>query len=130
MTMNANMNESARGLGRVLLIAGAALIVVGAAGYLLPEGRVHWTALIPAILGLLAVALSRAVAWPMVALVGGVLLCGVALMGGGSALPQLPNVLIGEASAATTSRAATAVVAIGTLIGLARAWFAPKRATV
>jgi len=128
VTMNTSMNDSARGLGRVLLIMGALLIVIGAAGYLLPEGRVHWTALIPAILGVLAVILSRAVAWPMVALVGGVLLCGVALMGGGSALPQLPGVLSGEASAATTSRAATALVAIGALLGLARAWFAPKRA--
>ncbi len=128
MTMHTHTTHSTRGLGRVLLIAGLALIVIGAAGYLLPEGRVHWTALIPAILGVLAVLLSRAVAWPMVALVGGVLLCGVALMGGGSALPQLPAVLTGEASAATTSRAMTAVVAIGTLIGLARARIGAKRA--
>ena len=113
---------------RVLLAMGALLIVIGVSGYFLPEGRVHWTALIPAILGVLALALSRAKSWPVAAF-GGAALCAIALMGGGSALPQLPGVFMGEAGAAIASRAATALVAILALIGLALAWLRAKPET-
>ncbi|WP_270938675.1 hypothetical protein, partial [Falsiroseomonas oryzae] len=91
-------------VARVLRVLGVVLLAIGAAGYLLPAGAVHWTALIPAMLGLLAVAASFARnAWVAAAL-GGVV-CLVALMGGGSALPQVPALLAGEAGAAVASRA-------------------------
>ncbi|WP_237213923.1 hypothetical protein [Falsiroseomonas oryziterrae] len=107
-------------VGRVLRVLGIALIGIGAAGYLLPAGAVHWTALIPAALGLLALAASLARnAWIAAAL--GAVICAVALMGGGSALPQLPALLSGEAGAAIASRASTALAAILALAGIAYA---------
>ena len=98
-------------VARVLRVQGIALVVIGAAGYLLPAGTVHWTALIPAALGLLALGASfvRNV-WVAASL--GAVVCVVALMGGGSALPQVPALLTGEAGAAIASRASTAVAAI------------------
>lgn len=98
-------------VARVLRVLGVVLVAIGAAGYLLPAGTVHWTALIPAILGLLALAASFARS-AVVAAVLGAVVCGVALMGGGSALPQVPALLAGEAGPAIASRAATAAVAI------------------
>ncbi len=105
-------------VARTLRMLGVALLVVGAAGYLLPAGVVHWTALIPAILGLLALAASLA-RNAFVAAALGVVVCAVALMGGGSALPQLPALLGGEAGPAIASRAATALLAILALGGIA-----------
>jgi hypothetical protein len=105
-------------VARVLRVLGVALLVIGAAGYLLPAGAVHWTALIPAALGLLALGASFARnAWVAAAL--GAVVCAVALMGGGSALPQLPALLSGEAGAAVASRAGTALAAILALAGMA-----------
>jgi hypothetical protein len=52
------------------------------------------------------------------AAVGGALVAVVALAGGGSALVQLPALLVGEAGAAVASRSATAVAAILALGGL------------
>jgi hypothetical protein len=52
----------------------------------------------------------------------------VALMGGGSALAQLPALLAGDAGAAIASRAATAIAAILALAGLAWALLAGRRA--
>ncbi len=102
----------------MLRVLGVALLVIGAAGYLLPAGAVHWTALIPAALGLLALGASFARnAWVAAAL--GAVVCAVALMGGGSALPQLPALLSGEAGAAVASRAGTALAAILALAGMA-----------
>ena len=104
-------------VARVLRVLGVGLIAIGAAGYLLPAGSVHWTALIPAALGLLALAASFARnAWVAAAL--GAVVCLVALMGGGSALPQLPALFAGEAGAAVASRASTAIVAILALAGM------------
>ncbi|BDG72852.1 hypothetical protein [Roseomonas fluvialis] len=97
---------------------GAVLLVVGAAGYLLPAPPVHWTALIPAGLGVVALLVSLAGRWPVAAAIGGALVAVIALAGGGSALPQLPALLAGEASAAVASRSATAVAAILALGGL------------
>lgn len=98
-------------VARVLRVLSVTLLFIGAAGYLLTAGAVHWTALIPAALGLLALAASFARnAWVAAAL--GAVVCGVALMGGGSALPQLPALLAGEAGPAVASRASTALVAI------------------
>jgi hypothetical protein len=105
-------------VARVLRVAGPVLLVIGAAGYLLPAGAVHWTALIPAILGLFAIAASFA-RNAFVAAGLGVVVCLVALMGGGSALPQVPALLAGEAGPAIASRAATAMVAILALAGMA-----------
>ncbi len=105
-------------VARVLRVLGVALLVIGAAGYLLPAGAVQWTALIPAALGLLALGASFARnAWVAAAL--GAVVCAVALMGGGSALPQLPALLSGEAGAAVASRAGTALAAILALAGMA-----------
>jgi len=128
--MATNTEQTLRGrmTERVLLAMGVLLIVIGVSGYFLPEGRVHWTALIPAILGVLALVLSRVKSWP-VAVIGGMVLCAIALMGGGSALPQLPVVLMGEAGAALASRASTALVAILALIGLALVWLRTKPET-
>ncbi len=98
---------------------GAALLVVGAAGYLLPAGPVHWTALIPAGLGVAALLVSLAGRWPVAAAIGGAVVAFVALAGGGSALAQLPALLAGEAGAAVASRSATAIAAILALVGLA-----------
>ncbi|WP_203072397.1 hypothetical protein [Falsiroseomonas ponticola] len=107
-------------LARVLRPAGLLLLLIGIAGYALPAGPVHWTALIPAMLGGLALAAAR-LRHPYAAAGLGALVCLIALMGGGSALPQLPAVLAGEAGPATASRAATALVALLTLAGLALA---------
>jgi hypothetical protein len=97
---------------------GAVLLLVGAAGYLLPAPPVHWTALIPAGLGVVALLVSLAGRWPVAAAVGGALVAMVALAGGGSALVQLPALLTGEAGAAVASRSATAAAAILALGGL------------
>jgi hypothetical protein len=105
-------------VARVLRVLGVALLVIGAAGYLLPAGTVHWTALIPAALGLLALGASFVRnAWVAAAL--GAVVCAVALMGGGSALPQVPALLAGEAGPAIASRAGTALAAILALAGMA-----------
>jgi hypothetical protein len=105
-------------VARVLRVLGVALLVIGAAGYLLPSGTVHWTALIPAMLGLLALGASFARnVWVAAAL--GAVVCAVALMGGGSALPQVPALLAGEAGPAIASRAGTALAAILALAGMA-----------
>jgi hypothetical protein len=112
--------RKADGVARVVRVLALALVAIGAAGWLLPAGSVHWTALIPAILGLLALAACFArKPWVVAAL--GALVCAVALLGGGSALPQLPALLAGEAGAAIASRAATAIVAILALAGIAHA---------
>lgn len=116
--MALSTSPTIRPVAIVLRALGAALVAIGAAGWLLPAGSVHWTALIPAILGALALAASFArTTWVAAAL--GVLVCAVALMGGGSALPQLPALLAGEAGPAIASRATTALVAILALGGLA-----------
>ena len=105
-------------VARVLRVLGAVLLVIGAAGYLLPAGAVHWTALIPAALGVLAILASfLRNAWAAAAL--GVVVCAVALAGGGSALGQVPALLSGEAGAAIASRASTAFVALLALGGMA-----------
>lgn len=105
-------------VSRILRVLGVALLVIGASGYLLPAATVHWTALIPAALGGLALAASFARnAWVAAGL--GALVCAVALMGGGSALPQVPALLSGEAGAAIASRASTALAAILALAAIA-----------
>lgn len=105
-------------VARVLRVLGAVLLVVGAAGYLLPAGAAHWTALIPAILGVVAIAASfLRNAWAAAAI--GALVCVVALAGGGSALAQVPALLAGDAGAAIASRAATAAAAIAALAAMA-----------
>lgn len=104
-------------VARVLRVLGVALLAIGAAGYLLPAGAVHWTALIPAMLGALALAASFA-RNAFVAAGLGAVVCLVALMGGGSALPQVPALLGGDAGPAIASRAATAAVAILALAGM------------
>jgi hypothetical protein len=109
----------------VLRPAGLVLLVIGIAGYLLPAGPVHWTALIPAMLGLLALGTSL-LRNPYAAAALGALVCAIALMGGGSALPQIPALLAGEAGPATASRAATAIVALLALAGIAHALLRPR----
>ncbi len=107
-------------LAGVLRAAGLVLLVIGAAGYLLPSGTVHWTALIPAILGAIALGASF-LRNPWAAAGLGAFVCAIALMGGGTALPQIPALLAGDAGPATASRATTAIVAILALAGLAHA---------
>jgi hypothetical protein len=112
----------------VLRVFGGVLLLVGALGYLVPAPPVHWTALIPAGLGLVALLASFAGRWPVAAAAGGALVAVVALMGGGSALAHLPALLSGDAGAAIASRAATAIAAILGLAGLAWALLAGRRA--
>jgi hypothetical protein len=107
----------------VLRILGFVLLAIGLAGYLLPAGPVHWTALIPAGLGLLALLVSL-LRNPAVAAGIGAVVCLLALFGGASALGQVPALLAGEAGAAAASRAATAVAAV---IGLAALALATRR---
>jgi hypothetical protein len=107
-------------VGRTLRLLGLALIVVGAAGYLLPAGPVHLTALIPAVLGAMAMGASF-VRQPFIAAGIGAAIAALALMGGGSALAHLPALLAGEASTAIASRAATALLALLGMAGLAYA---------
>jgi hypothetical protein len=98
-------------VAKTLRVMGVALIAIGAAGYLLPAGPVHWTALIPAILGAAALGASL-VGNAFVAAGLGAVIAAVALMGGGSALMHVPALVSGEAGAAIASRAATAAMAI------------------
>lgn len=98
---------------------GAALLLVGLAGYLLPPPPVHWTALIPAGLGAAALLLSFARGWPRLAATGGAAICAIAVAGGGSALAEVPALLAGDAGAAIASRAAMATLAILALAGIA-----------
>lgn len=112
----------------VLRVFGGALLLVGVLGYLLPAPPVHWTALIPAGLGLVALLASFAGRWPLAAAAGGALVAVAALMGGGSALAHLPALFTGEAGAAIASRAATAVAAILALAGLGWAVLGGRRA--
>lgn len=115
-------------LAQLLRAAGLVLLVIGLAGYVLPAGPVHWTALIPAILGALSFGASL-LRNPWVAAGLGATVCAIALMGGGTALPQLPALLAGEAGPAIASRAATAIVAILTLAGLAYALITRRRSS-
>lgn len=121
------MNQTSSRVPTVLRGFGAVLLAVGALGYLLPAPPVHWTALIPAGLGAVAILLSFAARWPLTAAAGGAVLCAVALAGGASALGQLPALFTGEAGAAVASRAATATAAILALVGLAWALPADRR---
>lgn len=105
-------------LAALLRVLGIVLVAIGAAGWLLPAGGAHPTALIPALLGLLAFAASFLRRILPAAAIGAVL-CLAALGGGGSALPQLPALLAGEAGAAVASRAATALAALLALAGMA-----------
>jgi hypothetical protein len=114
------------GVPGVLRAFGAALLLVGALGYFLPPPPVHWTALIPAGLGAVALALSLAGRWPVAAAIGGAAVSAVALAGGGSALAQVPALLAGEAGPAIASRAATAAIALAALAALG--WAALRRA--
>jgi hypothetical protein len=111
----------------VLRVFGAVLLVIGALGYLLPAPPVHWTAMIPAMLGAAAFLLSLAARRPALAAAGGAVVAGVALFGGASALPHLPAVVTGEVGAAIAARAATALAAILALAGLIWAQLGTRR---
>ncbi len=105
---------------------GAALLAIGVATVALGEVA-HWTALIPAMLGvlvLLAAAGGRFGGWGE-RVVGGVVLglSAVALMGTLSALPMLPAALAGgdgvRNAAAVFARSATAVASVLYVVGMA-----------
>lgn len=102
-------------------VFGATMIAIGAASYLLPAAP-HWTALIPAIIGVVALAASLP-RWPALAQAGvAVVLAGIALFGSASALPQLPALLaetgmVGN-PAAVAARSAAAVCSLGLLAAL------------
>lgn len=115
-----DMTASSYHPGRALRILGVLLLVIGLAGYALPAPPVHWTALIPAGLGALAILAAWQRRGP--ALVTGFLICALAMFGGGSALSQIPALLSGEAGPATASRVATALVAIGGFTALWQVW--------
>jgi hypothetical protein len=106
-------------MSTILRVLGGLLVAIGLAGTLLPAGPVHWTAMIPAFLGAAAIIASFLALRPAVAAALGAVIAALALFGGGSALPQLPAILAGEAAAATLSRAATALAALGGLVAMA-----------
>jgi hypothetical protein len=103
---------------------GAILIVIGLIGYF-GAGMLHWTALIPAILG--AVALLFAAGplyrkWPVAAPIAGVVVAVLALIGTAGAIPDMPAALAGDPemnAGAVLSRGVTAIVSIGLLLALA-----------
>jgi hypothetical protein len=113
-------------VARTLRVLGLLLLVIGASGYLVPAGPAHWTALIPALLGGLAL-LASLVPDVRVAAALGAAICAAAVLGGGSALAQLPALLSGEAGAAVASRATTALAAIAALGGIAYALASSRR---
>ena len=82
-----------------LRVFGATMIIIGLAGYLLPPST-HWTALIPAIIGVIALAASLP-RWPGIAQAAvAAVLAGITLFGSASALPLLPALLTDSAAVA------------------------------
>jgi hypothetical protein len=111
---------------RSVQIYGLTLIAIGLAGYGL-GGFEHVTALIPAVLGILAAGAAwllgaRAVPLAIAALV----IAGLALVGSGSALADLPQAVAGDPAVnplAVYARAATAVASLLLLVAVAAGWF-------
>lgn len=123
------MAEHLSGARTVLAVRvfGATMVAIGAASYLLPASP-HWTALIPAIIGAIALAATLP-RWPAMAQAGiAVALAAVALFGSASALPQLPALLADSSAlanpAAVTARSAAAMCSLLLLVSLAliRPW--------
>jgi hypothetical protein len=105
----------------------ATMIAIGAVSYLLPAAP-HWTALIPAIIGAIALATTLP-RWPALAHAGiAVVLAAIALFGSASALPQFPALLADSSTlanpAAIAARSAAAMCSLLLLAALAviRPW--------
>jgi hypothetical protein len=120
---------------RSVTVYGIVLIGIGIAGYVV-GGMVHWTALIPAVLGVIAVAVSagplgRRVPAAAVAIVG-VVLAALALFGSGSALADIPGAVAGEPGVnriAVLARSATAIASVALLITIATVRFRGRPGT-
>lgn len=109
-----------------VLVYGGLMLAIGIIGYL-ATGLEHWTALIPAVLGALAivVAFLRRGA-PVVQGLAGLAIAAVALVGTAGALAQLPGALAGDAAlntAAVYARAATAVASMVLIAAVIVAWW-------
>jgi len=104
-----------------LRVFGATMIVIGLAGYLLPAAT-HWTALIPAIIGAIALAASLPRGSGIAQTVVAAVLAGITLFGTASALPLLPALLADSGAvadpAAVGARAAAAIAALLLLVSL------------
>jgi hypothetical protein len=106
---------------------GAILIVIGLVGYF-GAGMLHWTALIPAILGVVALLFAAGPLrrkLPVGAVAAGVVVAALALFGTAGAIAELPAALAGDPAVnagAVLSRGATAIVSIGLLLALAAGW--------
>jgi hypothetical protein len=94
-------------------------VLVGLAGWLLPT-QSHWTALIPAGFGvaLMLASAARVVSRARVAAGLGAAVAVLVLIGAGSALGALPELLRGEAGVPTKARAGAAAIALAMLVGL------------
>lgn len=103
---------------------GVILVAIGIVGYF-GAGMLHWTALIPAILGAIALLFSVGLLrrkLPAAATIAGIVVALVALAGTAGAIPEVPAALAGDPalnSGAVLSRALTAIVSIGLLLALA-----------
>lgn len=110
---------------------GILMILVGVAGYLI-GGMVHFTALIPAVLGLIAVIaafspLKRSLTG--IALIG-IVIAALALFGSASALADIPAAWAGDPAlnpVAVYARAITAVLSAAIILCLVIFWLRRHR---
>ncbi len=117
---------------RAMYAYGAALVLIGAASLVL-GGFPHWTVLIPAILGIvvLALALCGGVLSDTVAGAGALAVCALALAGTATAVPLLPDALAGAPHVArpgaVTARAATAFASLAFAPAFVLLWWRSRR---
>ena len=112
---------------------GILMITIGVAGYLI-GGMVHYTALIPAVLGLIAVIaafspLKRSVTG--IALIG-IVIASLALFGSVGALADIPAAWAGDPAVnpiAVYARSITAVLSAAIILCLGSFWLRRQRGT-
>ena len=110
---------------------GILMIIIGVAGYLI-GGMVHYTALIPAVLGLIAVLaafspLKRSVTG--IALIG-IVIAALALVGSVGAFAHIPAAWAGDPAVnpvAVYARSITAVLSAAIILYLGRFWLRRQR---
>jgi hypothetical protein len=110
---------------------GILMIIIGVAGYLI-GGMVHYTALIPAVLGLIAViaAFSPLKRSATGIVVIGIVIAALALFGSGSALADIPAAWAGDPAVnpiAVYARSITAVLSAAIILCLGSFWLRRQR---
>lgn len=115
-------------------IYGRLLLIVGAMGYL-ASGTERWESVGPALLGVIALAVTRS---PLrtpsdaVAAVAGCLIALLALSCSADAVAELPAMFAGDGAAdglMTLSRALTSLVSLSVLLALAAQWLQGQQQT-